>query len=1060
MSFKTNALRDAVVFALAVGATSALGTSVAFAQQPTPAADEPETLDRIEVTGTRIRQVDVETAQPVLQITRQDIEKQGFQSVADILQNISATGTPPISRASPLSAGENSGGTFISLRNLGAARTLVLMNGRRLPISTSGLADISKIPASAVERIEVLKDGASSIYGSDAIAGVINIITRTNFEGATASAYFGQYSEGDGDITRADAVIGFTGERGSLTAAAEWREEDAVFARNRPYAAFPRSDIHPTDNWTAVGQQGGFVTRANPSGATAATQPPGIVVPGQSAGTRLVLIPGADPRLATSYRPQNLNTGSCAGNSAASPGPQACTPGSTLDKSNTNEQTDLRTPVKSKSFYIDGIWDLTDDVRFRSNLLYSNRESARTVAGYPMQAASFATSNNGQGVGISPLSYFNPLPGTRIDTWWRRTWEVPRVSTADSTDYMFMAAVEGSFERWDRLFDWDVSYMYNDSRQVQSTYGNLNLANLAAAVGPSRVRPGTGIGPGNPAVIECYLPDNPATSAPNDPVALQGCVPFNPLVPFGVAAPGGLTGNAALQNYLFQEEHATGQTNTEVMSANLAGTIAELPAGPLSFAAGVEHRKESGKFVPDALAVTGGSTNLSSGPTRGDYSVDEAYVELQIPLLSDLPFARELSLNVASRYSDFDSFGETVNNKFALKWKPFDSLLVRATASDGFRAPTIADLFGGGSQTFSFYSDPCDILRGAASTDATARANCANGVGPQALGRVPNAATYRQLGQGFTPVGTQPSQTPIAFTSGANAALTPELSKSQNIGFVWSPTFAEGLNIGLDWWKIRIADTIVADSPSNMLNDCYVLGIEERCVAPSDGVPGFTRDPVTGIPTVSFAQLNAGFRKVEGYDFDISYRWKTENWGSFSAALNSTYTARDYFVSTNAPQKPLSGVGFTSTFRVRANGNLTWDKGPFGISWMSRYYSSMKESCTYFTPTSAANLAAGVPPVTVDHLECNEIVFAPTGALNADGTARSALTRRRRVGSNTFNDIQVRLNTPWNATVALGANNVFDKVGPVMYSQPSANVSYYGGFDIGRFIYMKYTQRF
>jgi iron complex outermembrane receptor protein len=146
-------------------------------------------LDRVEVSGSRIRQVDVETAQPVLTISRQDIELQGFQTVADILQNISATGSPPISRAQPLSAGEAAGGTYISLRNLGAARTLVLLNARRLGITTSGLSDISTIPAAAVERIEVLKDGASSIYGSDAISGVINIITRSRFEGARSSVY-------------------------------------------------------------------------------------------------------------------------------------------------------------------------------------------------------------------------------------------------------------------------------------------------------------------------------------------------------------------------------------------------------------------------------------------------------------------------------------------------------------------------------------------------------------------------------------------------------------------------------------------------------------------------------------------------------------------------------------------------------------------------------------------------------------------------------------------------------------------------------------------------------
>ena len=1001
MNIRTNPLRDAICFALATGTLAASGAVLAQ-EQPSTTNQQATTLDRIEVTGTRIRQVDLETAQPVLTISRQDIEKQGFQSVADILQNISATGTPPISRASPLSAGELAGGTYISLRNLGAQRTLVLLNGRRLGISTSGFADVSTIPAVAVERIEVLKDGASSIYGSDAIAGVINVITRSNYEGAAASAYFGQYSEGDGDITKGDFVIGFTGDRGSITAAAEWAEEDQVAASARPYSAFPRSSFHPTDNWTPVGQFGGFVTTA--------TTP----VPGLPAGTRVVLRDGGNPRVITDYIRQDLNTGTCVGATEAT----GCTPGSTLHKSNTNLQTDLRTPLERRSLYVDGIFDITDNVRFRTNLLYAYRSTDRTVAGYPMQAASFATP-------MSATSYFNPT-GQTITNWWRRTWEVPRVSTAELTQYRFSGAFEGSFEFADRLFDWDVSYLHNDNKQLQSTYGNLNLPNTRLAVGPSFLDPVTG-------QVRCGTPTAP----------VAGCVPFNPFLPFGRTGAGGLTGNTALQNYLFQEEHARGDTSTTVIAANLAGTIFALPAGDLGFAVGVENRKEDGEFVPDALAVTGASTNLSSGPTRGSYSVDEIYAELQIPILADVPFAQELSLNIASRFSDYDTFGETTNNKFGLKWKPIDSLLVRGTYADGFRAPTIADLYGGGSQTFSFFTDPCDTVFGSSASNAQTRANCRNGVGGQgALGA--QADSYRQLGQGFTPVGAPNQQTPVAFTSGSNPTLTPELSKSQTIGAVWSPSFVEGLNLSLDWWKIRIADTIVADSPNNILNDCYVLGIASRCSSAL-----FTRDPVLGIPTVTFGGQNAGFRKVEGFDFDVAYRWTTETMGNFSIVSNSTYTAKDYFVATNAAVYPTSAVGFTSTFRIRSNLNLGWQKDSWGVSWISRYYSGMKEGCTYLIPGS-----------TTPNLECDEIVFAPTGALRPDGTPASSISRRRTVGSNTFNDVQVRWEAPWNATIAVGANNVFDRVGPVMYTQPSANVSYYGGFDIGRFIYMKYTQRF
>lgn len=997
MQLKTSKLRDAVLLALVLGGTAGL----AQAQETSPPSDEQtRTLDTLRVTGSRIRQVDVETSQPVTFITREDIEKQGFQSVADILQNITATGTPPLSRASPLSAGEAAGGTFISLRNLGAARTLVLLNGRRLGITTSGLADISTIPASAVERIEVLKDGASSIYGSDAIAGVINVITRQNFEGTTASAYYGQYSEGDGAITKADVVMGVRGDRGSLTLSGEWRKEDGVGATDRWFTANPRGPLHPTDNWTTVGEFGGFVTTA--------TTP----VPGVPTGTRVILRPGGDPRNPAHYIRQNTNTGTCAGASVTT----GCLPGSTEHKTNTLLQTDLRTPLQSKSINIDGTWELTENISASVGMLYSNRQSDRTVAGYPMQAASFGTP-------MSAQSYFNPT-GATISNWWRRTWEVPRSSGSDLTTYRFIAALEGSFQMLgDRLWDWDVAYMRNQNDLVQATYGNLNLANVRAAVGPSFMQNGQ---------VVCGTPG----------AVINGCVPWNPFLHAGVTGPGALTGNQALQNFLFQEEHATGETTTENWTANLTGSLFTLPAGDLGFAIGVEHRKEKGAFVPDALAVTGGSTNLSASPTRGGYSVDEIYVELQAPLLRDVPFARELTFNVASRYSEYDTFGDTTNNKFGLVWKPFEQLMVRGTLADGFRAPTIADLYGGGSQTFSFFTDPCDTLFGSAAQNATTKANCTNGVGGYG-GMGALAANYRQRSQtGFA--GAPNTQTPIAFTSGSNPTLQPESSKTKTLGMVWSPEFATGLNLALDWWNIRIENTIVADSPSLILDDCYVQGIASRCSAAL-----FTR-AADGTPHVTFGGRNAGYREVEGYDFDVTYRWDWDQVGAFRLSSNTTYTSKDVLVSTNDPVYPLSAVGVTSTFRVRSNFNLGWERGILGASWMIRYYSKMAEGCTYF-----------VPGLNEPNLECNQVQFAPTGAL-VPGTSepRSAIRRRNISGSTAFNDVQFRVQLPWDATVALGANNVFEKIGPVMYTQPSANVNYYGGFDIGRFIYMKYTQKF
>ena len=605
---------------------------------------------------------------------------------------------------------------------------------------------------------------------------------------------------------------------------------------------------------------------------------------------------------------------------------------------------------------------------------------------------------------------------------------MPRVSDSNLKTYRITSALEGSFQWADRYFDWDAGFLHNENNQRQVTYGNLNTVNAQAGVGPSFLNA--------QGQVQC------GTAAA--PISFNSCVPFNPFAPYGSTGPGALTGNAALMNFLYQPEVAYGETKTQVFSANMSTTLFTLPAGDIGFAFGVERREESGKFNPDPMAVAGVTTNLSSGPTKGEYSVNEAYAEFEIPLLADMQFAKELSLNVASRYSDYDTFGDTTNNKIAMKWRPIESLLLRASANDGFRAPTIADLYGGGSQTFSFFTDPCDTNFGSSKAGTATRANCVSG--PAGFG--PAANTYRQLGQGLQPVNTSNSQTPVAFTSGSNPLLVPEVSKSQTMGFVWSPGedklcrgAERGCRLVEDPHRRHDRGGLPDRDPQRLLHPGHCQPVFAEL---------FTRDPAQGyVNFMSFGNRNAGFRKVEGFDVDVSYRFKTDV-GDFSVVSNSTYTASDYFLSTNDPRVPLSNVGFTSSFRIRSNLNVGWEWGDFGVSWMARYYSSMKEPCTYVVSNS-------IEP----NLECNEITYAPTGAFAADGvTPASAISRRKRTGSVTFNDLQFRWSAPWDATVSVGANNIFEKYGPVMYSQPSANVSYYGGFDIGRFWYLKYTQRF
>ncbi|MEP6906570.1 MAG: TonB-dependent receptor [Pseudoxanthomonas sp.] len=971
MNLKTTKLRDAINFALVVGVTALTSTGTAFAQDATDTA-KPTELDRIEVTGSRIRQVDLETAQPVLMISREDIQNQGYSSVGDILENITSAGSPAISRAAPLSSGEAVGGTYIDLRNLGPQRTLVLVNGKRLGITTGGLQDVSAIPTSMVERIEVLKDGASTIYGSDAVAGVINIITRRNFDGMEAGAYLGQWGEGDGQVERYDMVIGSTSDRTSITFGAEYAKEKPVFAPNRWFS----KDTFPT----------GPKSPPIPGGASGTTHW------GQFSfgGTNYTLrrdVPNLDPTDFASYRPVN----------------------GAIDLTYPSQQSTVYSGIERKSVFLNGTVDITDNISFDTDILYSDRDSYARNAGYPFQSAAFDNTADG----LSADSLFNPV-GQDV-SYRRRGWEVPREVRNNLTTFRIANTLRGSFEfAGDRVWDWDVGHLYNQNKGVQISTGNLVTTNVARATGAS-FRNADG-------QVQCGTVDAPITLGTGP----GACTPWNPLIPFGYNSENSL-GDPNVQAYLYKPGQALSQTETRSYFANISGTLFTLPAGDLAMALGVEHRQESGSFSPDALAQTGDSTDLAAGPTSGKYSLDEIYAEFQIPLLSDVAFAKELTLNLASRYSDYDTFGDTTNSKAGFVWKPFDSLLVRGTWSEGFRAPSISDLYGGESQSFEFYADPCDTQYGIGAGNARCSADVPAGFRQR-------ANTVSGLSE------SQEDQSDRAFTSGSNPGLTPEESKSKTLGLVYSPSFAEGLNIALDWWNIRIENTIIADAPTTVLDDCYVRGIESRCSDPTGS--RFTRDADGVITSFFYAGINAGYQETEGYDLDLNYSLNTD-YGKFSLSWLNTYVSKNELKQDNDDAIPPSqNNGFSSNaginFRLRSNASLTWERGDVGITWSTRYFSGVKESCL-----DAADLPdmCTYPNYTAPDLG---------GAINP----------QNRIGSNTFHDLQVRWNTPWNATISAGANNVFEHYAAPMYSNPASGSAYYGGYDIGRFVYMQYKQRF
>lgn len=957
--------------ALAIALGACLLAAGAQAQETSSSAEMLAPVN-VSVTGSRIRGTDVETAQPVFTMDRQAIRATGLTSLADIIGRIPSAATPEITPQDTLSSSTDAGGRYANLRNLGAVRTLVLVNGRRWATSLNGLTDLSTIPVAIVERIEVLKDGASSIYGSDAIGGVVNIVTADRFEGASADVLYGVNGKGDGTQKNGTFTWGKSSQNASIILGASYEDGDELSDSKRSLTRTAYGPRHPDDGF-GMGPYGGVVDPRAAGTAGAGT----YAADGTWVANRYVVNhPGgvvgnaADP---TNYHPYDVN--------------------SNADKYSTAQDMTFRAGSKLRNLFATGRYNITDDIALRGMASYGVRDTRSQAAGYPLESGSGRTHD----LAIDPGNAYNPFPGYDTD-FFRRTTELPRISWAKSKAFHVDSGAEGSFLWGDRTWNWDVTYGYSEARDSRTDSGNINLVNAAKALGPTAVVNGN--------VVCANAADRAA-----------GCVPWNIL-----AGPGGTPD--AVWNYVQSTTTAHQVTRTNDIVANLTGGVFDLPAGTLRVAGGLEHRTENGRYVPDAADSAGLTTQLASNPTNGGYIVNEAYLELDVPLLADLPFARELAVNASSRYSHYTAFGGRTNNKYSFRWKPFDDLLLRGTYAEGFRAPTVADLYAGSSESFESFLDPCDSAYGAAASDAGVRGRCAAAGVP---------ANYRQIDQSGAQVNsTTGGQNPVAFRTGANPALKPESSITRTAGLVYSPSYVDGLDVTLDYYKVDIRDVITPILAGDILNFCYVQNDPTYCGR-------FTRAADGHITSLDESLANLGSLHTEGYDLGAHYRFPETRYGEFTLLSDSTYL-KDYTQSSSpgAAPRQLAGYmnGVQALYRVRSNLSLDWSWRRFGATWTVRYFDGLKDSCWSST------------------VECNrpDEINAITG-----------VTGVSRKGSVAFHDAQLRWQAPWNGNFRVGINNVFGRKGPLYYNVSSAgggSPPYNPAFDVDRYFYVGYQQKF
>jgi iron complex outermembrane receptor protein len=975
-----------------------------------PANNKTVTLQGITVTGSLIRNVDVETAQPVTELSHEALQQQGFVSVGQILQNVPSVGSSGTSQQSSLG---DIVGQYASLRGLGAPRTLILVDGQRYTTDIFGQTDLSTIPSSLIDSVEILQDGASSIYGSDAIAGVINIHTKT-VDGLYLDTYNSNYSPGDyGKQAQFSLTGGKKFSRGSFTFNMTVQNTNSIMANQAwfsryGYGSFPQypQSMQPSDYGTIT------------SAVNAAGQSPGVLANGP-----ITVNAGQNGQNIANY---HLNTF----------GVQYPSPYFNNDYANSAALETLMPDSRLRSYTLKGDFKLTDHVKAVFTGTYNTNQSTDYIGGYPLSSLTPANGVNlanalGLPAGslgsawfptLSPNSYYNPLPG--YTTSFSTALQDPnRVVINNIKQYGFRTGLEGDFSIGENEFNWDAGY--SDYRYIQDIGGpgNLNLVHLYNAVGPSFLA--------SNGQVECGTPGN----------VIQGCVPLNPF-----SAAGGLSqAEINYLNYTFFTHSWSQQRNVQ---ANLSGDMFTLPQalgeGDATFAVGADHRDVSGAVTPDYYTQQGLNTNLQQNPGEGSYGINEAYAEVNVPLLKDLPGAQLFDIDISHRFSHYSNFGDTNNNSYKLSWKPIDDLLVRASYGTGFRAPSISNLYGGTMQSFTSYTDPCDVAYGFTSNPTVAH-NCLAGI----AGIAGVGPDFHQLNANGVPVSGQNSTSTTPYYTGANPNLKPETSKSMTAGFVYSPSWLTGFNINADFYRIRVDNIITLPSAESILLNCYQLNEANQCSQ-------FQRSAANGqVINLLQAVVNEGFVDERGTDIGLSYLFPDTPVGKFKIDTTGTYISS--LKEESSPGNPVSwNLGaydpvLGPVWRFRDTTNLNWSWNNFSATWTIRYYSSLQESCH----GDNADLQLYFP--------CDE----PNG--NVQGQA-SGLYRQ---GGLAFNDLQIGWTAPWKGHIAIGATDVFNRHAPLTYTGAESVVgplgptgtdgftsqAYNPAYDIGRVIYLKYSQQ-
>lgn len=854
--------------AAAVGATTTGAVATQAAANPAPLAEAafPRSRTRgssenITVTGSLLAHSNYTATAPISVISAKQIFNSQTQTLEDILRLQPSVGTS--GNYSSTNNGGN-GSSCIDLRNLGINRTLVLVNGKRYIQSGYGdgfsCVDLDTIPLATIDHIDTLKDGASTIYGADAVAGVINVVMKQHFTGTQIEVGGNTSTYGDGREGSISGITGFDIQhgRGNVMLSGSYLDRGAVKQTSR--------------NW------------ANPV-ITA------DLGPGKTPTYNSGYIPTG--RYAAVYSDNNYGTANAAGT--------ALMPYKSAYRYNYGELQYLNGRLTQGNLNGHAYYDINDHITAYIDAFYTHKDTQTQLAGQPI-------SGTVDGSQLYDIPQGNPYAEAlgideQVYALRRSNFLGPRAYQTGTDTYQISGGLRGNITG---TWNYDAYYSYGRSTTLITQTNQVNFVHLEQMAGFHSNNDPTDLDSG-------YYDPTVCTSQP-------GCVLANPFGPY----------SAAQRAYAGFNSHAMAYNQLRDLGVTITNNhLYQLPYGPIGVAVGMEHRGEDGAYHPDPIIQSGQSLSNTEQPTGGGFNATEAFGELNIPILRNINWAKDLFVDVSGRYSSYNLYGSQYNWKAQINYAPTKDVRFRADIGTATRQPSVQELFGGVILGFPSATDPCDSgqIGTYGALEGVVQANCAKAIKNY-------SSSFSQTGAGQVPT-----------NSGGNADLKPETARTYTIGVVLTPRWVPNLLVSIDYWHTKIANQIGSVSTQYYLDECYTSANFSSPFC--SGVAA--RSATTGqLTTVTAVDQNLGEVRTNGLDVDMSYLWRLPHGHSISVtnSLVDTigYTAQQINGGEWTNYKGRLNIGaYGAAYPViRDTVSATYAKGPFSLSWTTRFIDGMK----------------------------------------------------------------------------------------------------------------------